>query len=200
MANRKLQIKRKRRKSIFCQKKPSSYLVIGAVFLKDDPNPTWVPCRGKLYKNGYFRYLYNGKEGTIGPRYYRYYPGITDEQLTEQIKTLNLQNLKNRNPQINQQKNWLNIVDDYYYNIPELPLEPVVMTDDNLPDQMIPVIDATMPPGPAETTPTAIFVENVDQTIIDIIYPPGTDRPRRIAEAETLIRNRLGIPRRRRNE
>lgn len=112
MENKQKIIKKKRRqKSIFCEKKPASNLIWLAIHLKDEK--LWVACKGKVYQNGWVRYTYQGKETKVSPSYYHHFPGYSEEQILEQVKILNLQFLEYNHPAQGQRKRWYEMAERY---------------------------------------------------------------------------------------
>jgi hypothetical protein len=86
--------------SIFCESKSKKEnFGLGAILvILDDNTPIWICVKGKIYKNGVFRYWYNGKEGKEKPYRWQNFTGFTDKQISESISKLNLELLTTRNP------------------------------------------------------------------------------------------------------
>lgn len=84
--------RKRTKKSVFCDKAPSTGVTNGIVYFKAEN--IWRICKGKLYKNGYFRYYHNGQVAVVGPRNYKVYPDLTPEQLEFENQRLNLQLLE----------------------------------------------------------------------------------------------------------
>ena len=79
----------KRKHSIFCIKKPiAKGIGYGAVFLKDEN--VWVLVRGKMYQNGYFRYIHNGREAKVGPYNWRNFKNYSYNQMESEVADLNV--------------------------------------------------------------------------------------------------------------
>ena len=91
--------RKRTKKSIFCDKSPSTGVTNGIVWFK--PEKLWRICKGKLYKNGYFRYYHNGQTAVVGPRNYKVIPDFSLEQLEEETQRLNLQVLEYGRPRPN---------------------------------------------------------------------------------------------------
>lgn len=79
----------KRKRSIFCIKRPTKKgMGFAGVYLKDEN--VWILVRGKMYQNGRFRYIHNGREETIGPYNWRNFKGCAYVKMEEEIAQLNI--------------------------------------------------------------------------------------------------------------
>ena len=91
----------KQKYSIFCEKRDShSNIVPGAVMVPTDDgkNQIWVLVKGKVYKNGWYRYWHNGKEGKVGPYRWVNLSKKPIEEAEGVVRKSNLYLLQTRNP------------------------------------------------------------------------------------------------------
>lgn len=91
---------KKSKYSTFCEINPKkSYVGLGVIAVNlNDKKFVWVLVKGKIHKNGWFKYWYNGTEGISNPYRWRNVTGLPEEKINEMIIKYNLSVLEQQNP------------------------------------------------------------------------------------------------------
>lgn len=142
--------------SIFCKTKPAQKsIVFGAVYLSADR--MWVLAKGKRYQNGRFRYIYNGREGTVGQFHWVDLEGLSYSAMEEKIREMNWSVLSSMYPRKRKNRNV------------------AVVTTDHI--QAITLPDDTTPLTTAVIGTETIIVPNIREwdewlPVVDVEYEP----------------------------
>jgi hypothetical protein len=98
--------------SIFCTKRPKQQGIVTAVAYVRE-HDVWAVCKGKLYVDGRFRYVYNGREGIVHSYQVYYVPDADTKRLNTFARELNLKHLDKTYPKKYKSRQPWWVLDDY---------------------------------------------------------------------------------------
>jgi hypothetical protein len=88
----------------------------------------WVLAKGKRYQNGRFRYIYNGREGTVGQFHWIDLEGLSYSAMEEKIREMNWSVLSSMYPRKRKNRNAAVVTTYYDHFINNTPTASPILT------------------------------------------------------------------------